>query len=92
MYNSNILTSCIITYGIISCTFLHGINNLTIIHKKNKYYLEIKQIEKNIDLSEKIKNEDKIISYYNTYYEIGFICILGFLIRITLSNTKNFRN
>lgn len=63
----------ILSCGIMTHAYLNGISNIPLAHMKYKYRLEIQQIEKKIDLSDKIKNEEKIISYYWRYYNIIFM-------------------
>lgn len=79
--NSWIFGCSILTCGILSYTYLDGISNLQIIHMKHKYRLELQQINDSIDLNEKIKNEDKIISNYwkhiNITYIVGIVGIVG---------------
>ena len=57
-----------------TCAYLNGLSYLPLIHMKRKYRLELEQIEKSTDLIEtKIKEENKIISYYCKHYNFVFI-------------------
>jgi len=71
--NSWIIGCSLLTYGIISSSYLNGISNLSLIHMKRKFKFDLQQIEHSIDLTTKMKNEDKIISYYWKHYNIVFI-------------------
>lgn len=71
--NGLIIGCSILTGGIITCAYLDGITDLSLKHMKQKYILESLQKEKLIDLNEKIKNEDKMISYYWNHYNIVFM-------------------
>ena len=80
MSRSWIIGCSILTYGIINSAYLNGISKLSLLHTKRKYKLELQKIENyNIDLTDKIKTEDKIISYYwkhiNIVFMIGITCV-----------------
>ena len=71
--NKWIIGCSILSYGLITNAYLNSISDIPLIHMKYKYKLELQEIEKNIDLSDKIKNEDKIIHYFWKYYNFAFI-------------------
>jgi hypothetical protein len=73
--NSWIIGCSILTCGIMSYSYLNSINNLQIIHMKHKYMVELKKIENSINLTNEIKNEDILISYYRKQF--NFVFILG---------------
>jgi len=77
--NGWIVGCSILTCGILTSAYLDGISELSLIHMKHKYNLESKEKEKSIDLSDKIKNEEQMISYYWKHMNIAFmIGITGF--------------
>ena len=71
--NGLIIGCSILTCGIMSCAYLNSISNLQIIHMKRKYMLELKKIENSIDLTNEIKNECILISYYRKQFNLVFI-------------------
>ena len=71
--NSWIIGCSILTYGIISSSYLRGLGNIPLIHMKYKYKLELKQAENNADYTDKIKNEEKKISYYWNQYTVVYL-------------------
>ena len=71
--NSWIIGCSILTYGIMTFSYLNGVSDLSIIHMKRKNSLELQQIEKTMDFSEKMKNEDKLISHYWKHYKFIFM-------------------
>ena len=85
--NSWIVGCSILTGGIITHTYLTCISNLALLHMKHKYKLELQQIE-NSELGDKIKNEDKIISYYWKHYSTVFIMGISGLSIISFRYSK----
>ena len=85
--NSWIVGCSILTGGIITHTYLTCISNLALLHMKHKYKLELKQIE-NSELGDKIKNEDKIISYYWKHYSTVFMMGISGLSIISFRYSK----
>jgi hypothetical protein len=73
MSNGWVIGCSILTCGMLTYAYLEGISNLYLIHMKRKNILELQQIESLNDLSEKIKKEEKIISYYWQHHNIVFI-------------------
>lgn len=86
--NSWIIGCSILTGGIMTHTYLTCISNLAIMHMKHKYILELRQIKNTIDLSDKIKNEENIISYYWKHYSTIFMMGITGLSIITFRYSK----
>ena len=71
--NSLIAGFSVLTIGIIFSSFLSGVNNLHVGHTSQKYGKELlKQVDKSADLTNSIKEENKIISHYLEVYYITF--------------------
>lgn len=86
--NSWIVGCSILTCGVMTHTYLNCISNLALLHMKHKYKLELQQIENTIDLNNKIKNEDTIISYYWKHYSTVFMMGITGLSIITFKYSK----
>ena len=86
--NSWVVGCSILSCGIMKHSYLNCISNIPLAHMKYKNRLELQEIEKKIDLSEKIKNEEKIISYYWNYYNIIFMMGITGLSFIALKYKK----
>lgn len=87
--NAWIYGCSILTCGIISSAYLNGISNLALIHMKFRYKIE-NSLENSIDFSDKIKNENKMISYYWNHYRIVFMMgLTGLTIGALHLNKKN---
>ena len=86
--NSWVVGCSILSCGIMTHSYLNCISNIPLAHMKNKNRLELQEIEKKIDLSDKIKNEEKIISYYWKYYNIIFMMGITGLSFIALKYKK----
>jgi len=85
--NSWILSCSILSCGILTCAYLNGISNIPIMHMKRKYRLEL---ENPMELvCDKIKKEDKLISYYWNIYKVVFITGMTGLTVITLRAINN---
>ena len=66
--NGWIIGCSVLSCGILTCAYLNGISNIPM-KRKNRLELEYP-----MDLvCEKIKNEDKLISYYWNIYKVVFI-------------------
>ena len=68
-----ILGCSILSSGIIVHSYLNSIGNIPLLHMKYKYRLELQQIEKNINLIDKIENLEKMILSCWKYYNIIFV-------------------
>jgi hypothetical protein len=77
--NSWILSCSILGCGILTCAYLNGINNIPM-KRKNRLELEYPMEL----VCEKIKKEDKLISYYWNIYKVVFITGMTGLSVITL--------
>jgi hypothetical protein len=74
--NGWIVGCSILSCGMMSYAYLDAIGKLPLIHMKRKYHLELSKTEKSTDndnVNEKIKNEEKLISYYFHYFNFAFI-------------------
>jgi hypothetical protein len=70
--NSLIAGFSVLTIGILFSSFSSGINNLHVRHTSQKYGKELKQVDKSVDLTDSIKEENKFISHYRGVYYITF--------------------
>ena len=68
-----IIGCSILTCGMMSYTYLNSMSNHSLMHLKRKNRLELISENKNIDLSDKILNEDKMISYYWNHFNIIYL-------------------
>lgn len=80
--NGWILGCSVLSCGILTCAYLNGISNIPMIHMKRKNRLELEYPMELV--CEKIKNEDKLISYYWNIYKVVFITGMTGLTVITL--------
>lgn len=80
--NSWILSCSILSCGILTCAYLNGIGNIPMMHMKRKNRLELEYPMELV--CEKIKEEDKLISYYWNIYKVVFITGMTGLTVITL--------
>ena len=71
--NSWIVGCSILSCGMMTYAYLDGISNLPLIYMKRKYRLELQEKENSIDLSDQIKKEDKMISYYWKHFNVAFM-------------------
>ena len=75
--NSMIAGFSVLTIGILFSSFLSGLNNLQVEHTSQKYGKELKQVDKSVDLTNSIKEENKFISHYQGVYYITFGFSIG---------------
>ena len=80
--NGWIIGCSILSCGILTCAYLNGISNIPIMHMKRKNRLELEYPMELV--CEKIKREDKLISYYWNIYKVVFITGMTGLSVITL--------
>lgn len=65
--NGWIIGCSILSCGLMSYAYLDGISKIPPIHMRRKYRLEHLEIENSINLSDKINNENRLISYYSRH-------------------------
>ena len=80
--NGWIIGCSILSCGIMTCAYLNGISNIQMMHMKRKNRLELEYPMELV--CEKIKREDKLISYYWNIYKVVFITGMTGLSVITL--------
>ena len=80
--NSWILGCSILSCGILTCAYLNGISNIPMMHMKRKNRLELQNPMGLV--CEKIKEENKLISYYWNIYKVVFITGMTGLTVVTL--------
>ena len=69
-----------LTFGIFVTATIHEINQLHQLHAGHKYGKVLKQVDKNVDLTESIEDDDKMIFRYwcvSTTFVAGAIIISG---------------
>ena len=87
--NSIIIGVSLIIFGLFGNTYLNAINNYQLMHMKYRDLYIKKQIDKQIDLSNLIDYENKLISYNWKCFNISFILgITGVIVVVKFYQVK----
>jgi hypothetical protein len=65
----------VLTIGILASSVLNNVSKLQLGHLSHKYGKELKEVDKEVNLSVSIAADNKMISYY--WYEFRFIFVIG---------------
>ena len=89
--NSLIIGLSILTIGALTSTALNGLNRLHFGHNAQKYEMELNQIEKQGDLLDLIRENNKIISFYRWSFNLTFGIGVATVVFVTRNSINALR-
>ena len=89
--NSLIIGLSILTIGTLTSTVLNGLDRLHFGHYAQKYDMELKQIEKQCDLLDLIRENNKMTSFYRWSFNLTFGIGVATVVYVTRNSIKAIR-